>query len=490
MTVLNRIKYYLMHFIFLLILISYTLPCIARNNTLAFKNIYPVSVDSYGAIGDGIHDDSVAIQEAFDNNTYVSFTAGKTYKLISNGLCIRNDLVIEGNNSSILIDDSYSPQKTDFNKHIIRHAYNSKSNYLNISNLNIDIQIKRNTYSGNNGMNYLCIFQPTYINNICLENVNITVCQSENKIINLWLDHGCDSFIMKNSTLENFTTYKEGGVLWFMSSEDKLFNEYTDYKNIEIYNCTFEGICGDEIVSIYGSYSANALFEDCNIIGNNQSPNTTRPLTIYSNGHNTYYDVIFNNCNMTCMYNTSIKNCSYDSFIGVGSNTSNNYFNINFTNCSINASIKNCLLYPNLIQKNITNIHTYNINNPNIEINFSSCNIISDKPIAGSCSQFISETRDLIALGFNMKNCNIICNNSLAILTPIWTNNNFYYYTPTINLEDNHIYICNPTALLVSKYSNLDAILNINNNHIGKEIYGSSYINQSTISYLTQPYSE
>lgn len=481
----NKTKNLFFCFILFSLVQFYVLPSIAANDALSFLDSSPVSVDSYGAVGDGIHDDSLAIQTAFDNNTYVSFTAGKTYKLISNGLYIRNNLVIEGNNSIILIDDSYNPNKKDFSKHIIRHAYNSQSNFLNINDLNIDVQIKHNTYSSNNGKNYLCIFQPTYINNISLENVNINVCQSENKIINLWLDHGCDSFIMKNSTLKNFTTYKEGGVLWFMSSEDKLFNEYTDYKNIEIYNCTFEGICGDEIVSLYGSYSANASFEDCNIIGNNQSPNTTRPITIYSNGHNTYYDVIFNNCYITCMYNTSIKNCSYDSFIGIGSNTSKNYFNINFNHCSINASVQNCLLYPNLIQKNITNIHTYN-SNPNVEINFSSCNIICDKPISGSCSQLIRETQDLIALGFNMNNCNIICNNSLAVLTPIWTNNNFYYYTPTINLEDNHIYIYNPTALFVSKYSNLDAIINISNNHINNNISNSSCINQNTISYFTQ----
>lgn len=488
----SKTKMIYFHLFFLATIISFVLPCnaantISQSSKSTCTSQTPVSVDSYGAIGDGIHDDSAAIQEAFDNNSSVCFTAGKTYKLISNGLYIRNDLTIYGNNSTILIDDSYNPTKTDFSRHIIRHAYNSQSEYLEINNLNIRVQITNNNYSGNNGQNYLCVLQPTYIDNVLLQNVNITVLSSKNKIINLWLDHGCKSFIMKNSTLKNYTAYKEGGVLWFMSSEDKLFNKYTDFKKIVVSNSILEGTCGDEIISIYGNYSSNATFYNCTIIGNNQSPNTTRPITIYSSGDAVKHNVTFNQCNMACTYNSSLAKCTYDSFIGVGSDNPTNYFDIRFKECSISASVQNCLLYPSLIQKNIDMIDTYSITEPNIWLSFSSCDIICDKPISGSSSALSTESQDLIALNFSMNHCNVICNYSLAVLTPIYKNEAFYYYTPVIELTDNSIYINNCNALIINKYSNLEAFLtNENNNLLNEQLPDSTSLNQNSISYITQ----
>lgn len=499
MNLLFKTKLFFLSFLSLSLFTSNTLQGNASNyvqkqtalNTLTSERTStkqtPVSVDSYGAVGDGIHDDSTAIQEAFDNNNYVCFTAGKTYKLITNGLYIREDLVIQGNDATILIDDSYNPINSDFSKHVIRHAYNSQSEYLEINDLNICVQITHNNFSGNNGKNYLCILQPTYIDNVVLQNVNITVSPSKNKIINLWLDHGCTSFKMDNCALKNYTTYTEGGVLWFMSSVDKLFNKFTNFQNIEISNCLLQGTCGDEILSLYGSYSVDATIENCTIIGNNQSPNTTRPITIYATDKNSEYNVTFRDCTMACMYNTSLDNCSYDSFLGIGSNNPNNNFNILFVNCYIYADVQNCLLYPSLLQKNINIINSYDLANSNFKLDFSYCNIVCNNPIAGSSSTLSQNHRDIIALDFNMNNCSIICNNSLAVLTPIWQNNTFYYYTPTIKLLNNSILIKNCNSLLIHKYANLEVFFtNKNNTLFNDSVLTSSYINQNSISYITQ----
>lgn len=467
----------------LFILLPYFSLVLSASNT---SQSLSVNVDDYGAIGDGIHDDSSAIQNAFDSGYTVEFTKNKTYKLISNGLYIRNNLAIIGNNATLLIDDSYSPINSDFSKRIIRHSYNSYSDFLIIKNLNINVNIQKGKYALDE-TNYLCILQPTYIDNVQLDYVNIYVSASHNKIINLWLDKGCSNFEMNHCTLENNTTYKEGGTLWLMSSTDTQFNKYTNFENINISECTFTGTCGDELIAIYGKYSANARFDHCVIVGNNQSPNVTRPITVYSNGYNTKSSVFFSNCTISCSYDSSIKNCAYDSLLGIGSNDSSNYLDVTFSKCDITASVKNCLLYPSLIQKSINTIASFDFNTPNISINFMTCNVACNRPISGSSSMLINNASELISLGFSMTNCQVVCNYTLSFLQPIKSGTGYYYYSPHFILFNNSVHINNELGLIVSKYNNLNYSLVTNNNNYDITAFNESLIlNDESIKYITQ----
>jgi hypothetical protein len=71
-----------------------------------------ISVASFGAVGDGVTDDSAAIQAAIDSapvGSTVTFTAGKTY-LLDAGLIVNKSINIDGNGATILMDTSEWPQ--------------------------------------------------------------------------------------------------------------------------------------------------------------------------------------------------------------------------------------------------------------------------------------------------------------------------------------------------------------------------------------------
>ena len=175
-----------------------------------------VNVDQLGAKGDGTSDDSAYLQAAFSSQYKVSLGESKNYKLVSNGLAIRRDLDVDGHNSHIIVDDSYSPINNDFSRFIIR-GNNKSHSYFRMSNLNIDVNITASRYSGSN---YLCVMQPTYIDRVILNNVNISVAESNNCITNFWLNHGCQNLIISNCVFINNTTSFEGGMLFFDSESD------------------------------------------------------------------------------------------------------------------------------------------------------------------------------------------------------------------------------------------------------------------------------
>lgn len=442
-----------------------------------------VSVDSYGAIGDGIHDDTVAIQKAFDSGYPVHFSPNKTYRLISNGLYIRNNLEIIGNHATLLIDDSYAPTNSDFHKRIFRHSYNTHNEYLHISDLTIDVKITAQRYTDT----YLCVFQPTYINNISLNNFNIYIHPSKNSITAFWMDHGCDSLIVNNCTFTNETTFDEGGVLWLMTSDDKLFQTYTSIKESTFTNCTFKGTCGDEIIALYGTHSINSVFDNCTIIGNNKSPNSTRPITVFSDGENVFFNVTFNNCDINCSYNTDIDNCEYNSLLGVGSQYNSNYFNVCFNNCNINALVSSCLLYPNLLQANITNITSFDFWNHNINIFFNNSNIFCNRPISGSRINFQQQMRNVLPMNFILSNCTVECSYAIALLTCINQNYKSYYYTPLIGLIDNTITLNDPIGGLIHKdFSNLKFVLLTSSTQNEQLPYDTVSSTSKAITYLTQ----
>jgi hypothetical protein len=71
-----------------------------------------VSVDSFGAVGDGVTDDSAAIQAAIDSapvGSTLTFTAGKTY-LLDAGLTVNKAININGNGATLLMNTSAWPQ--------------------------------------------------------------------------------------------------------------------------------------------------------------------------------------------------------------------------------------------------------------------------------------------------------------------------------------------------------------------------------------------
>ena len=66
---------------------------------------YYVLPEDYGAVGDGIHDDTAAIQAAVNDSNCVAFMPDKTY-LVSDNISLNNGQIIDGNHSTVKIKDN------------------------------------------------------------------------------------------------------------------------------------------------------------------------------------------------------------------------------------------------------------------------------------------------------------------------------------------------------------------------------------------------
>ena len=409
-----------------------------------------VFVDQLGAKGDGTTDDVLFIQKAFDSGYSVIFSRDKTYRLISNGLAIQKNLTIKGNNATILIDDSYNPSSSDFRNFVIRYSFKSLDT-LRINDLNIDCKIKEpSRYIGSN---YLCILQPHYIKNIALTNLNINVYESENKIINFWMFHGCDNIALENCHFHNDTIDSEGGIIFIDGETDKYFNYYNGFKNITLNNCQLTGHCSDEAIAIWGPNSVNFKMTASTINWTHAlRTHYSRPINITCDPNaNTIYNIYFENCNITA------DSPNADSVIGVGSLKPSN-MNIYFKSCNINANVRDSLLHFQSLPSNPSKITEYDFTTDKYNINFDSCNINCSKTITGSNKFYNNTSYANWALDCNFNNCNITCSYCFAFIERY--NTSKYYYVPEINIKDCTVNINNSIGFIYK--SNHSAVADIN----------------------------
>lgn len=408
----------------------------------------------YGAYGDGIHDDTAAIQKAFDKNRIVSFSSKKTYKLVSNGLYIRNNLIILGNDATILVDDSYAPTESDFYSNILR-SYFAGSQNLSIYSLNFKINITKTRYQN---PNHLVVLQPTYIDNVTLNKVNINVAKSNNKIIDFWMNHGCNSLKVSNCTFSNLTTCGAGGVFWLSSMKDSIKNKYHAFQNVSVSNCQFISNCGDEAIAIWGPNNIKASFNNIVIDWNNKSTNPSRPINILADQNNkAVYNISFKDSSFSC----SGTNNSADSMIGIATKYASNTVNVNFQSCNFTANIRDCFIRNQMTNSSMTELPLMDYLSKNVKLNFTDCKINCNKTITGcnkitSSYNFMSPASDVT---FN--NCDITCRDAFAYLEFYSTTK--WYYTPTISVVNSTVKINNPIAFIFKTTKSATCGLSMNN---------------------------
>ncbi|MEQ8153481.1 MAG: glycosyl hydrolase family 28-related protein [Clostridiaceae bacterium] len=267
---------------------------IDSRNYLEGTNI-EVNVKSFGAEGDGLADDTAAVQNAFNEaetlKGTVLFPTG-TY-LINDNLLIP-DINIKGDQAVILISNSF--KGTVSHELAIRNKNFWGNSADSFSVEGITFKMGTAAYGGTTlGLNGV-------------ENVKIKNCYFENSTYrnsstSLDLYSNCKNIIVENCVFDNQSDAPAGGV-WVRS--------YTpDYnsENIVFKNCKFNNKKADEAIAVWGASGTvkNIWIRECEFNSYRGTNNPAHLITLGNNGtvENLYFEN--NIINADVIYNTVIK---------------------------------------------------------------------------------------------------------------------------------------------------------------------------------------
>lgn len=233
---------------------------IALDNGLYAKPIVEnnsISIESLGAYGDGIHDDSKIINEATNNakkfNINTLFFNSSKY-LCNSKLDIGevDELALLGNNSTIIVTDNYDD--TDY-----------KEFFLNIWNCNdfllSEINISYNFSRAINGIKT----QVGIHNSKKIEYVNSTfnipdstlkLQSKDREFTNFDCYQGWEDIIINNCNFINLTESSAGGSLWIRDFRN------AGSKNIKVLNSYFHKIAHDELIAVFMGSIQNVLIRN------------------------------------------------------------------------------------------------------------------------------------------------------------------------------------------------------------------------------------
>lgn len=368
-------------------------------NVYLAENLYPVlenesgvtntsfeygDIRRYGAVGDGVTDDSDAIVNAFKSqkaypNIIIKFEKRKTY-ICRKSPTIGSYSFLEGNEATLLIDKviNYGDTQIQF---FWDNGYEGNIKIINWENLNIDFSPELVTRT-NGDIALLWLFKIHDCEEFRMKNVNIISDGDEKNHINIFTFDGHGKIFMDNCYFKNTMRGKEdGSILWIQS---KLADGY--YARIN--NCHFYSNTWDEIISCFCSGSHDVVINGCTIekywydtyydrqqnlinfsgyfITNNYLSPTFTDEEIAGIHHN----VVYQNCKMIC------KPLNPDTTIGIfGLTAFGNVYAVpsilKFVNCDIEIEkIKQ------IATSDVKNNYPNNIdwtNNSNII--FDNCNI-------------------------------------------------------------------------------------------------------------------
>ena len=370
------------------------------NNETAFESIGVLTPEMFGAVGDGVNDDTYAMQEvvkfAATNGKIVKLGIGKTY-LINDSINMPSNTIIYGYGSTVL-KNTYSLFRLTDNK---ADQNNNDENFI-IKGLRIESynDTSRGICVSLNGADNVLIEDCTFINHTPIEESEeeqtptwCILLSGDNIFVNnCFIDQsGAGSFsdgihLMRgnNVHITNCTIYSEDDCIGLVPEYDSTekampkFNKPTI--NVYIENCTLESTANCFRAEARANASSNYYFKNIIFANNNCIGGTLCRISDYRSLSQNGSDdsIIISNINMKSTEGTVYPVITLDGTRPDDLHTSKNLAHIsidrvNITEC-VNANMIRCI---NTVDVSISNLYFYLGNNISGGISFNGVNDIS-----------------------------------------------------------------------------------------------------------------
>ena len=275
---------------------------------------YPYGdVRRYGAVGDGIVDDSDAIKRTFENFSNIELENDKIYKL-TKSIRPSQYIRVKGKNSLIRFDG------TDH----VYLFYNDNSGTMDTNWEFADTSFVANVPATSETVLFrLDMHSVDYIG---FENCKLIANYALNAKIDLFFIYktSCKRVVFNNCELYNYTKSTVGGSLFLRSSNKDLL--------LELNNCYVYQVSRDEIIGFYGNGGGNVLAKNCKFY-KVSGINTDKVFSIFNgvDGELTSYDKFI-----------TFEDCSIDVTNDIGIVTTSLATNTNIIDCLSKLTFKNC----------------------------------------------------------------------------------------------------------------------------------------------------
>ena len=455
-----------------------------------------VNVENFGAKGDGINDDGLAIRNASSVCSHIIFGKNKTYKISKLyqspqnsyygnfiGLAFINHSIIIDGNDSILIfsnnvfntDNKYirifnvGPWEQNFSDNIVDTC---KINNLTINFENINQTNYRSIHCFQLHSRHIVFSNFNYEN---IDNI-VMVCPI--------VVGTCNNFTIKNSTIvNNLTNESSGGAIWVMLTR-------TNYSMFTMENCYIECDTNDEDITVSSLVQKNANtdfieveldIKNCIFKSANKNKGTAYFMSNDIRTNPNFKTIAhFTNCQF---YNTGEI---YKPIIFAQSRKGYNYkFNFVLDNCYIKENPE----YKDILEDDASDYSTFTgTDEVEFEITCNNCIIDTNNYILRSrngnrygnlifnncninCAGLLSAVSNISKSRFNF-----IINNSIININnvPFLTTDNEYIYNSIINFSSDKVYT------IIGKTSD--------NSYISKKEYNNVTINGRPVNYNNNYY--
>lgn len=386
-----------------------------------FSDSY-VTPEMFGAVGDGVTDDSDAIEQTLSSNKNIIMKDGAIYKICRAILPNATKIHIDGHGAKITADDTFSyVQNTCYG--FFQFQVNAKNlTEFIVKNLDIDIKTNGILYGERitEDERHCPIFRIKNAKTILIDNCNWVVASDTGNRAILWVDGACDERVfITNSNFENKCAGNAGGVIAI-----RMINDLKDITSF-MANCSLITDSRDELYSIQNMGASNlySTIESCVFInhGGFINDNSTKKTIIVSTNH-TGTGKLYMDINATKIEYDGQPTDLINSALKLSSTT----------HAHQNITMRGCII-SNPYGRAIEGAFSEQGSQEYLHINADKCDIIGGK---GILNDTIDAIGDII-----ITDCNIEGESYVSYFHPL-------NYTNRFVIKNSKVYLKNPIAIL------------------------------------------